>query len=540
MSLRTAQLARLREDAFDVLIIGGGINGAVSAAALAGQGVRVALLERGDFAGGTSSQSSNLVWGGIKYLESRDFGLVRRLCRSRNRLLDAYPTRIEEIRFLATLRRGFRYPRGFMWAGTWLYWLFGNAYTRPPRLLSRADIAAAEPCVALDDSGGGFEYSDAFLPGSDARFVFDFVRAALDAGAAAANYVEALHAEHGADGWVCRARDVDGDGAPFDIRARVLINAAGPYADAFNTQTSTRTTHRHVFSKGVHLIVDRITAQRRVLAFFASDGRLFFAIPMGSRTCIGTTDTRVERPEVTVTDADRDFILDNINRQLRLERPLTRADIVAERCGVRPLVVDGQGGDERDWLALSREHAVEVDPRAAHLTIFGGKLTDCLNIGEEVTARIAALGVAVPQRGARWYGEADTPQREAFMHQAQAIKLEASAAPGATEPAGARLWRRYGARAFSLLDAIRDDPAQAEELIPGAQYLRCELALAARDDMVVRLDDWLRRRTLIALTTHADELRAAPGVQEACRVLFGDEAERRFAEFVQEKFPSGH
>jgi glycerol-3-phosphate dehydrogenase len=532
MSLRQTNLARLKSEAFDVLIVGGGINGAVAAAALAGQGVRVALIDRGDFAGFTSSQSSNLAWGGIKYLESYDFGLVRKLCLSRNRLIRAYPSTVQEIRFLTTLKRGFRYPRWFMWAGTWLYWLFGNAFTRPPRLLSRADIAAEEPAIDVADSVGGFEYSDAYLFDNDARFVFNFVRSALDRGAAAANYIESLGAERDAGGdWVCRARDVEGNGGEFEIRARVLINAAGPYVDEHNRMTGEHTDHRHLFSKGIHLVVDRITPNRRVLAFFASDGRLFFVIPMGMKTCIGTTDTRVERPETEVTDADRDFVLGNINARLQLEQPLTREDIIAERCGVRPLVVSGPGGGERDWMQLSRKHAVEVDAANRHLSIFGGKLTDCLNVGEEVTGHVAALGIEVPHRGHRWYGEPPEAVHREFLHQARLMELDARTAPESSEVLSSRLWRRYGSHALTLLELIREDPAQAEVLIEGTEYLRCELVQAAQREMVVRLEDFLRRRSKIALVERRDTIRAAPGLLEACRILFGGEAERRYAEY---------
>lgn len=533
MSLRETNLARLRDESFDVLIVGGGINGAVSAAALAGQGVRVALIDRGDFAGFTSSQSSNLAWGGIKYLETYDFGLVRKLCLSRNRLIRAYPSTVKEVRFLTTLKRGFRYPRWFMWAGTWLYWLFGNGFTRPPQLLSRADIAATEPVIDLDDSAGGFEYSDAYLFDNDARFVFNFVRAALDHGAAAANYVESLGAGRDASGdWVCRARDVEGDGA-FEIRARVLINAAGPYVDAHNDLTGEHTPHRHVFSKGIHLIVDRISKNRRVLTFFASDGRLFFVIPMGMKTCIGTTDTRVDRPETQVTDADRNFVLDNINACLRLDAPLTREDVIAERCGVRPLVVRGQGDGERDWMQLSRKHAIDVDGEGRHLSIFGGKLTDCINVGEEVTEHVAALDVAVPYRGHRWYGEPSEAVRVEFLHQARLMGLDERTSPESSEPLSSRLWRRYGAHALSLLELIRENPSQAEVLIKGTEYLRCELVEAAQREMVVRLEDFLRRRSKIALVERCDTIRAAPGLMEACRILFGDEAEQRHAEYFE-------
>ncbi len=200
MKLRDSNLEKLRQRVFDVLIIGGGINGAVSAAALSAQGAKVALIDKGDFAGFTSQETSNLVWGGIKYLESFELRLVRKLCQSRNRLIFAYPSTVREIRFFTTLEKGFRKSRLLMWAGVWLYWWIGSWFTRRPRLLSVADIEREEPVVRVDGSQGGVEYSDAYLVDTDARFVFNFVRSAISRGAIVANYVESAGAARGEDG----------------------------------------------------------------------------------------------------------------------------------------------------------------------------------------------------------------------------------------------------------------------------------------------------------------------------------------------------
>lgn len=145
--LRQRNRDRLEHESFDVLIVGGGINGAAAAAALAGKGAKVALIDRGDFAGSTSMHSSNLVWGGIKYLESNDFSLVRRLCKSRNHLIKSYPSTVEEIRFLTTIGKHFRYRPSYLYAGTWLYWLMGNGVTRTPRLFSPRKIKRLEPII---------------------------------------------------------------------------------------------------------------------------------------------------------------------------------------------------------------------------------------------------------------------------------------------------------------------------------------------------------------------------------------------------------
>ncbi len=529
-TLRQRHRDRLEQESFDVLIIGGGINGAAAAAALAGKGAKVALIDRGDFAGSTSMQSSNLVWGGIKYLESNDFSLVRKLCKSRNHLIKSYPSTVEEIRFLTTIGKRFRYRPSYLYAGTWLYWLMGNGFTRLPQIFSSRKIKRLEPIINVEGAAGGFEYSDAYLHDNDARFVFGFIRRALDNNAAVANYITSDGAEYTRQGWVARARDLTDD-TTFNLRARVMINAAGPWVDQHNTLTSQQTDYHHLYSKGIHLIVPQLTAARRVLAFFADDGRLFFVIPMGSRTCIGTTDTHTQTPEVGITDDDIDFVLDNINKRLNLAALLTRADIIATRCGVRPLAVKAKPGDQRDFLQLSRKHVVETNAEQAHLSIFGGKLTDCLNVGEEVTREVQALGVALPNAAVRWYGEPANAVKQTFMRKAKRMGLDAMTPAGFTEPLSQRLWRRYAGQALALLARIEQDPREAEALIDGAEYIRGELDFACRDEMITRLEDFLRRRTKISLVVAHATLRHSPGLWEACQRLFGERAQLRFDEY---------
>ncbi|GHC25795.1 glycerol-3-phosphate dehydrogenase/oxidase [Aidingimonas halophila] len=533
MQLRQNNIRQLKARDFDVLVIGGGINGASAASALSGKGVRVALIERGDFASSTSMHSSNLVWGGIKYMESHDFALVRKLCKSRNHLIKHYPSTVREIRFLTTIYRGFRYHPRYLWLGTWLYWLIGSAFTRIPHYLRVGDIASREPVIDTSRALGGIEYSDAYLHDNDARFVFNLIRRALDYGAVAANYVESLGAECDENGWTTQVRDRE-NGEVFSIRSRVLINATGPWVDTLNRLSSQPTEHRHVFSKGIHLIVPRLTDSQRVLAFFADDGRLFFVIPMGPRTCVGTTDTRVDTPEVEVTHEDIQFVLDNINKRLQLGSPLREQDIIATRCGVRPLAVKADISDDRDFLQLSRKHVIDVDMRRRHLSIFGGKLTDCLNVGEEVVESVSQLGVDIPFPAYRWYGEPSDSVRAAFMHQARLMRLDALRNDtSAAESLSERLWRRYGATALEMLEDIRQDPRQGEVLIEGTEYLRCEVRQAARREMVTRLEDFLRRRSKISLVVPEEAIRQSPGLREACDILFGDTADQRLQEYLE-------
>jgi alpha-glycerophosphate oxidase/glycerol-3-phosphate dehydrogenase len=531
IKLRQSNLEKLRQQDFDVLILGGGINGAVAAASLAGRGVRVALIEAGDYASGVSSSSSNLAWGGIKYLETNEFLLVNKLCKSRNRLMRAYPSTVKEIRFFTTIARGFRFWPPFIFLGTILYWFMGRLVTRPPRYVTARGLEENEPVINTSQAAGGFEYSDCYLYDNDARFVFNFIRTSLNYGCIAANYVESVGARRENGRWLTSARDVL-SGETFEIRATAVINACGPYVDTQNELVGETTEYHHLFSKGVHLIVDQITDNRRVLTFFASDGRLFFLIPMGPKTCIGTTDTQVETPAVSVTDEDRDFILANANALLDLERPLGRGDIIAERVGVRPLAIKGHGG-KADWVSLSRKHVIEVDETNQHLSIFGGKLTDCLNVGDEVAQWIAQLGIAVPQPDNKWYGEPGEDMKCEFMLQAQLMNLDALTDASSSEPLSERFWRRYGEAAMVLLERIREDESQAELLIENAEYTRCEIELAARREMIVKLEDFMRRRSKIELVVRREDIIRAPGLREACDILFGPDAELRLQEYIE-------
>jgi glycerol-3-phosphate dehydrogenase len=268
-----------------------------------------------------------------------------------------------------------------------------------------------------------------------------------------------------------------------------------------------------------------------VLTFFASDGRPFFMIPMGPCTCIGTTDTPADRVERRATEEDRRFVLDNINRRLNLDAPLTEKDIVAERCGVRPLAVTASESErgERDWVQLSRKHVIEVVGQV--LTIFGGKLTDCLNVGDEISEQVQLLGIDVPFSDRPYYGEPPEAVKDEFFHQARRMKLDDMTSPSSSEPLSERLWRRYGAEATVLLESIRQDPRNAEVLIENAEYIRCEIEQAARREMVSKLDDFLRRRSKIALVVSRERLRDAAGLREACDILFGEEAEAKLEEY---------
>ncbi len=516
---RYEQLHRLRHGTFVVLIVGGGINGAVSAAALSSRGLKVALVDGGDFAGETSSASSCLVWGGIKYLQSFEFRLVRNLCRSRNTLMQAYPTQVPEVRFLAALDREAPHRPWPIFAGTWLYWLIGQAFTRKPGYWSKRVLREREPVLAMNSMRGAVAYSDAFLPEGDAHFVFGFIKRAWERGALAVNYTRALEGKVFDRIHHTEVHDQT-TGDTFSVKSRAVINASGPWADRFNADRDVTTASRLIFSKGIHLVVPQITDSNRILTFFAADDRPFFVLPMGDRSCIGTTDTRVPTPETEVTDEDREFVLNNINRYLRTT--LTRSDIVSERCGVRPLVVERTPTDDTDWTQLSRKHVLESDRRQRYLTIFGGKITDCVNVGEEVCEELEAMGIVGPRSIKRWFGEPSRISRRRFLNRLNRT---------ATGLDGPALWRRYSRDAFLLLKRLQNDPGEARELLPGTGVLECEVRHAAAHQMVVTLEDFFRRRTLLEMIRGRNFLLNSKGAKEICGLLFGPTAKDHWKDY---------
>jgi glycerol-3-phosphate dehydrogenase len=293
--------------------------------------------------------SSNLAWGGIKYMETLELGLVRKLCRSRNELMRATRRRCPRLASCdahARLRgtvAGATCSCGSARGSTGHRRLLHAA----PAALVNADIAREEP-VATDEAVGGIEYSDAYLHDNDARFVWGFVRDATTRGAVVVNYAESegssRDGERWAIVWSTRVGGRDAHGA-----LAVLVNACGPFVEQHNE----RSGHPHAppppVLEGHPPHRTRRHAAERVLAFFADDGRLFFAIPMGPLEHRHHRHPRGRDAGDVVTDEDREFVLANINKRLRLPRPLA-SDVIAERCGVRPLAVSTAGDDGRDRL----------------------------------------------------------------------------------------------------------------------------------------------------------------------------------------------
>ena len=477
---------------YDLVIVGGGINGAVSAAAASAAGLRVLLIDKSDFASFTSQQSSNLVWGGIKYLQSYEFYLVFKLSLARNKLMRSYPNQIRQIGFLASLGPDAPFGRLLGTFGTLFYWGIGLFGTNPPKSFSAKKAKELEPI--LKSGRKAVLYFDARLPDNDSRFVYDFIRHAKRLGAEVANYTELVQAKR--DGvWTL---ELEHEGVRRSITSKAVINTAGPFASSVSELLDSKTKAGLVFSKGIHLVLRRkITKTDDVLAFWDEQGRLFYVLPMGDRSMVGTTDTRVTDPQTEVDQTDRDFVLKQINAQLEGDQILPE-DIISERSGVRPLVIENSAqANTADWHQLSRKHVIETNLEKSVVTVLGGKLTDCLNVGEEVVAELKRLGFPV-SKPRDWFGESDQQHKQSFFAQV----ARKCADPAAAERIADAMWRRHGERALEILA----ESSSLSEIVPGLGVTAEEIEFIALHEDVVTREDLLRRRLPIAMARSEQEI----------------------------------
>lgn len=377
---RTRQ--RLARVPFDVLIVGGGINGAGIARDAALRGLTVALVERDDFASGTSSRSSRLVHGGVRYLEHGFFHLVFESSRERRILLRIAPHLVHPLQFTWPVYDGARIPRWKLAAGLWLYDLlaaFRNVARH--RTLSMAQVVAAEPKLRRSGLRGGATYFDAAT--NDARLTIANVMDSAAAGAAALNYAEvaSLRFEGGrASGAEVRDRFTQ---ETFHVRANAVVNATGPWTDTISRIEDPSSKPAVLGTKGVHVAVpaQRVGNRAAITMLARADQRVMFVLPGGSHTIIGTTDTETqEHPDqVRATRADVQYLLDGANAYFP-EAKLAPDDVVCAWAGIRPLIASGNSGDP---AGASRESAITVGPRGV-IAVTGGKLTTYRAMSEEV------------------------------------------------------------------------------------------------------------------------------------------------------------
>lgn len=496
---REAALAGLEETTFDVAVVGGGVTGAGIALDAATRGLSVVLVEREDFASGTSSRSSKLIHGGLRYLEQRNFQLVREALHERRLLLSVIaPHLVRPVPFLLPVRNP--WERSYFGAGIALYdGLSGWSPEMPRhRHLGRRALVEAAPALREDSFVGAIRYYDAQT--DDARFVVAVLRTALGHGARAVS--RAAVTGFLGDGRVegVRVRDLD-SGADLTIRARATILAAGVWSRQLEALAGVESPIAVRASKGVHLLVPRNRLDLRDALILRAGHSVLLVIPWGTHWLIGTTDTPWElRPgteEPIPSLDDLDYLLGHLNRSLR--RPLRRSAVTGMFAGLRPLIDPGAG----DTAAVSREHVVRL-PRPGLVTIAGGKYT---------TYRVMAAA-AVDAAAGELELRVD-PSRTESIPLVGGESLEAARAElaglGLPEGISERLFERYGSTAPEIGRTILDD-AELGSALPGAgPYIAAEALYAVTHEGARSLEDVLARRTRITFEA-ADGGRAAAPV----------------------------
>ncbi len=511
LAARAAALRALADEPFDMLIVGGGITGAGVAREAALAGFRTALLERDDFASGTSSRSSRLVHGGVRYLEHGHIGLVFESSRERRLLLQLAPHLVRPLAFTWPVYRGARVPLWKMRAGLALYDALSLYRNARHRALNRDDVLTAEPALSPDGMVGGARYWDAAT--DDSRLTLASALAARDAGATVVNHVavvSGIHASGSASrltGVVVEDRLSD---ATFPIHARVIINATGPWSDATAALTGSPQGSQVFGSAGSHIAVprNRVGNNDAVTIVSPLDGRVMFVLPAGVHTIIGTTERPAHRgpDDIRATRAEVTYLLQSVNRCFPFAQ-LTMDDVVSAWCGIRPLAAVRAG--EHSANAASREHA--ITHRADGLvSITGGKLTTYRAMAADVLSHarneLSKSGRPPSLSHEAWPSEStplpggDIVSRDATMAEARNTAHDAAV--------GERLALAYGSRWRNVWSYVQRDASLGHRLSDDLPYLLAEVAHAVEREMAFTLSDVLLRRTHVGFETR-DKGRAA-------------------------------
>jgi glycerol-3-phosphate dehydrogenase len=522
---RREKLHRIGTETFDVLVIGGGINGAGIAREAALRGLRTVLLEKGDFGSGTSSRSSKLVHGGFRYLETGDFSLVFEASRERDLLRRRLaPHLVTPLRFFFPIYPGSPLPLWKLRVGLTLYDVlaaFRNIERH--RGVRRDDREGVEPLLREEGFLGGALYYDCFT--DDGRLVLENALGAEEAGAICVNYAVVDAFEKDSEGLLEGAvlRDLDGDAGVIRVRARSVVNATGPWLDrvrALDDRTAKPVLRP---TKGVHLVLphDRVGNRNAVVLHAVRDGRLFFVIPWDGHTIVGTTDTDYSgSPDaVRAETEDVDYLLESLNFYFPVAR-LAERDVVSTFAGLRPLVA---GRRPEAPSEVSREDEL-FESSSGLVSLGGGKLTTYRRVAIKVVDRVA-------QRLRARFGMKVHPRSG----------TESLPLPGGRQLAQGssrgddRLRRRYGSRAAEVVDLAAQTPSSYEPLEPGVADIRAEASFAAWSEMACRVEDVLRRRTQVALKAADGGARAAGVTGELMGERLGwdrTKREQRIREYI--------
>ena len=522
---REEALKRLRSTSepggqLDVLIVGGGVVGAGAALDAVTRGLKVGMVEARDWASGTSSRSSKLIHGGLRYLEMLDFALVQEALKERGLLLQRIaPHLVKPVPFLYPLTKRF-VERPYVGAGIFLYdtlgMTSGNSRGVPmQKHLTRRGTLRAAPSLKDDAMIGSIRYYDGQV--DDARYVANMVRTAVHYGASAVNRLAVVDFLREGERVVgARVRDQE-TGEEFDIAASQVVNATGVWTDETQAMVTDRGQLKVRASKGIHLVVPRDRIQSTVGMILRTEKSVLFVIPWGRHWIIGTTDTdwNLDKSHPAATSADIDYLLEHVNKVLK--RPLTREDVEGVYAGLRPLLA----GENDSTAKLSREHVV-AHPVPGLVVVAGGKWTTYRVMAKDAVDEAArALDEKVPESctqtipllGAVGYKAAwNRRHRTADEYGIHVVRVE-------------HLLNRYGALAGEVLDLIKANPALSEPL-PGADdYLGAEVVYATTHEGARHIEDVLARRTRISIESWDRGVSAAPVVADLMAPILGwDEA----------------
>jgi glycerol-3-phosphate dehydrogenase len=527
---RPDALRRLAVTAFDVLVVGAGVTGAGCAVDAASRGLRTALIDRDDFASGTSSKSSKMVHGGLRYLQQGEVRLVYEALHERRRLMRNAPHLVKVLPFLLpvfTGRDGLVPPKlaRAMGSAMWTYDLTGGARIgKLHKRLSVDEVMAHVPTLRRERLAPSYLYYDARA--DDARLVLTLARtAAIDHGAVVANRVKLVAITKDEQGKAMGAT-VEADGRTIEVRADAIVNATGVWSDDVRALDEGQHPHSIRPAKGIHVTVPWGLVRNDIAAVLpvARDKRSIFVVPWGGMTYAGTTDTDYDGPidDPQCTPDDIGYVLDTLNASLT--STITTDDVVGTWAGLRPLVMDATSNRTAD---LSRRHKV-TRSASGIVTINGGKLTTYREMAEhtidrviddvltvDVLGRIAKRGHTrrLLLRGAEGY-------RDLVDHPAS---ISRSVSAGHVE----HLAGRYGGEARTLVAMIEREPALGDPLVPGLPYLAAEARYAARYEMATTVDDVLSRRTRARLLGRDASAAAAEAVATIIGPDLGWDADER-------------
>ncbi|MGO9965488.1 MAG: glycerol-3-phosphate dehydrogenase/oxidase [Acidimicrobiales bacterium] len=487
---RARALERLTAETFDVVVIGGGVTGCGAALDAASRGLSVALVEKRDFAAGTSSRSSKLIHGGLRYLENFDIGLVREALHERRLLVEKIaPHLVHPTPFLFPLKHR-AWERFYMGSGLFLYDALAGLHPAMPhhRHLTRRSCLRAVPALRADSLTGGIRYFDAQV--DDARFSLVLARTAASYGAVCASALGVVGFLYEGDRVAgVHAQDLEA-GGELDVRAGTVINATGVWTTEMERLAGVAAPMIVRPSKGVHLVVARDRIDSECALILRTEKSVLFVLPWGDRWIIGTTDTDwhygLDHP--SATHADIAYLLDHVNESLRT--PLGFDDVIAVFVGLRPLL----GGTAKETAKLSRNHAVRRSA-PGFVSVAGGKYTTYRLMARDAVD-LAVRDLPFPVEVSR---TADVPLLGAVGLPGAELRLAGH--PGAGHLAPGQLHHlvaRYGTLAAEVLDLIAADPQLATPLAGAEEYVSAEVCHAVAYEGALHVDDVLTRRTHIA------------------------------------------